>query len=373
MSGNSLYIGKYLGIPVRVHVSWLLVFALVTTSLGGSYFPQQHASWTPALNWSLAVMTSLLFFISVLLHELAHSVVARRRGLPVHDIVLFVFGGVSELSQEPQTAGTEFTMALVGPATSIVLGLLWGAIWRLSGTISAPLAAVSMYLSGINLSLGLFNLVPGFPLDGGRVLRAILWWRTGNLLRATRWASRAGQFVAYAFIILGVWQALTVSLLSGLWLAFIGWFIDNAAQSSYRQLALQQLLAGHTVGEIMTRSCTAVSPGATLQEVVDRYILATGSRCLPIISDGKLEGLVTVHRIQAFPQETWARHTAREAMIPRAQLRTTTPSTGVAEALQEMSADGVNQLPVIQDGELVGLLTRENVTTFLRLKAELGR
>jgi len=372
MGSGTIYIGQFLGVPVRLHVSWFLVFALITTSLASAYFPHQLPEEPAAFYWLLGLMTSLLFFLSVLLHELAHSVVARRWGLAVRDIVLFIFGGVSEIMREPQTAASEFVMAIVGPLTSVALSALCGLLWFLTRSVSPELASVLAYIGGINLSLGAFNLLPGFPLDGGRVLRAILWWRTHNLERSTRWASRIGQVVAYGFIFFGVWQALTGNLLNGLWIAFIGWFLDNAAQTAYRELAVRNLLSGHTVGEIMTRGCTAIKPESSLQEIVDHHILATGTRCLPVVENGALLGLLTVHRVKAFPREEWPLRTAREAMIPRAELRTAAPSQGLVDALNEMAEDGVNQLPVLQEGELVGLLTRENIMTFLRTKAELS-
>ena len=372
MSSNSLYVGRFFGIPVRVHASWFLVFLIVSISLAGSYFPQRFPQASPALHWTLGIAASLLFFASVLAHELAHSVVARRRGLPVHDIVLFIFGGVSQISEEPRTPATELLMAIVGPLTSLVLGIVFLLLWLLVQDANAPLSAVLMYLGGINLSLGLFNLVPGFPLDGGRVLRALLWWRTRSLERSTRWASRVGQFVAYSLIIVGIWQVIGGNLGGGLWIAFIGWFLDNAAQSSYRQLTLRNLLSGHTAGEIMTRGCAAIPPEGRLQEVVDQHILFSGRRCLPVKEGDSLLGLLTVHRIKGFPREEWAWRTAREAMIPLAELRTIAPAQELVDALNQMAEDGVNQLPVVEKGQLVGLLTRENITTFLRIKSELG-
>ena len=371
MNRTSLKIGTLFGIPVRVHISWLLVFALVTVSLGSAYFPLTYPHWSPTLDWVLGAVTSLLFFASVLLHELAHSVVAQRRGLPVRDIQLFVFGGVSEITREPATPRTELFMAVVGPLTSLALGLGCTLLRPLGQALSQPLGAVLAYVGEINLALGFFNLIPGFPLDGGRVLRALLWWRSRDLMTSTRWASRVGQAVAYGFMLTGIWQAFSGGLLNGLWLVFIGWFLDNAAQTAYRQLAVQSLLAGHTVREIMARDCTAIRPEATLQEIVDNHILAQGRRCLPVVQGGTFLGLVTVHRIRGFPQQEWSNHTAREAMIPISDLRTIRASEGLVQALSEMAEDGVNQLPVLEDGQMVGLLTRENITTFLSLKAEL--
>jgi Zn-dependent protease len=249
MLRNSIRIARIGGISINIHISWILIFILVTWTLAAGYFPQNYPHWSRPLSWSVGVITSILFFVSVLLHELAHSFVARARGLPVHDITLFIFGGVSQLEEEPQTAATEFIMALVGPLTSIVLGGAFGALSVAASGVSEPLAALGMYLGGINVVLGLFNLIPGFPLDGGRVLRSVLWQATGSLQRATRWASLVGQAVAYLFILAGIWRIFTGDWVGGLWIAFIGWFLDNAASSSYRQLTVRNLLVGHKVRE----------------------------------------------------------------------------------------------------------------------------
>ena len=215
MERNSVYLFKVFGIPIRVHVSWLIIFALITLILAANYFPNEsHHQWAAWIYWVLGIVTSLLFFVSVLLHELAHSVVARRRGMKVRDIVLFIFGGVSELGDEPGSAATEFIMAFVGPLTSFVLGGLSLLLYWLTRDVSEPVSAIANYLGFINILLGIFNLIPGFPLDGGRVLRAILWGITGDLQRSTRWASRMGSFFAYAFIFVGIfWMVFAEGLL----------------------------------------------------------------------------------------------------------------------------------------------------------------
>ena len=234
MLKNSLRIARIGGVSVNIHVSWILIFVLVTWTLAGSYFPRNHPNWPLSLYWTVGLAASVLFFASVLAHELAHSFVARARGLPVHDITLFIFGGVAQLEEEPETPATEFLMALVGPFTSIVLGACFGVVWLTASGVSEPLAALGFYLAVNNVWLGMFNLIPGFPLDGGRVLRSILWQVTGNLQRATRWATLVGQAIAYLFILAGVWRIFTGDWVGGLWIAFIGWFLDNAASSSYR-------------------------------------------------------------------------------------------------------------------------------------------
>ncbi|MBI5956965.1 MAG: site-2 protease family protein [Chloroflexi bacterium] len=372
MTKSSFSLGRILGIPVAVHVSWLVIFVLITWSLGGSYFPHQYPDWPPALAWVVGLATSLLFFVSVLVHELAHSAVARARGLPVRGIVLFIFGGVSEITEEPRTAGMEFTMALVGPLSSFILAGLFAVLWLAAGPVSQPLAAFSLYLASINALLGAFNLIPGFPLDGGRVLRAILWGISRNLEEATRWASLAGQGVAYLFILIGVWQVFGGNWLNGLWIAFIGWFLDNAAQTSYRQVAVQRLLTGHAVQEIMSQDCEPLPPRLTLEELVHEHVLATGRRCYPVIEGEQVRGLLTIHNIKTVPRERWGTTVVEEVMTPLEKLKTVGPNQGLWSALEEMTAEGVNQLPVMEGHRLLGILARDSVLTFIRTRAELG-
>lgn len=379
MLRNSIRIGRIGGISINIHVSWFLIFILITWSLAGSYFPLNYPAWSLPLYWTVGLVTSILFFVSVLLHELAHSFVARARGLPVHDITLFIFGGVAHLGEEPQTPGTEFLMALVGPLASIVLGVCFGAVWLTAKGVIPPLAALAGYLAFINVLLGFFNLIPGFPLDGGRVLRSILWQATGNLQSATRWASLVGQAVAYLFILAGIAMIFGVKIpflgtgfVNGLWFVFIGWFLDNAASSSYRQLTVKNLLAGHKVSEVMSRDCPEVSAGLTLDRLINEHMLPTGARCFPVVERGLVRGLLTLHNIKGVPQGRWATTTVEQVMTPVAGLKRVGPEEELWTAMQSMTADGVNQLPVMDDSQLLGMLGRDNIVSFIRLKGELG-
>jgi Zn-dependent protease/CBS domain-containing protein len=372
MLRGSIQIAKIGGIAINIHVSWILIFILITWTLAGSYFPQNYPNWSLALYWTIGLATSILFFVSVLLHELAHSFVARARGLPVQDITLFIFGGVAQIGEEPETPATEFVMALVGPLSSIVLGAVFGAVWFLASPINEPLAALGAYLAFINVILGVFNMIPGFPLDGGRVLRSILWQATGNLQRATRWASLVGQGVAYLFILAGIWQIFTGDWVGGLWIAFIGWFLDNAASSSYRQLTVRNLLAGHKVREVMSRECPEVDAGLTLDRLISEHMLPLGTRCFPVIEGGLLRGLLTLHNIRGVPQERWGTTTVEQVMTPLQELKKVGPDVELWTAMQNMTEEGVNQLPVMDDGQLLGMLGRDNIVSFIRIKGELG-
>jgi len=370
---RSIPLGRILGIPLGLDYSWFLVFALVTWSLAGSYFPDQYPGWGIGLYWAIGLATSLLFFGSVVLHELGHSVIALRNGIPVRSITLFIFGGVAQIGREPGSPGVEFRVAIAGPIVSFALAGLFGSLgWF--GASFAPLAALATYLAYINGSLALFNLIPGFPLDGGRVFRAIIWRVTHSFRRATEIAGTAGSLFAWLFIFWGVWQMFSGNFVGGLWIAFIGWFLQNAATASVQQMTLIRLLTGHTVGEIMTRECTTLTPEVTLEQLVHDHILTTGKRCFPVARAGRVEGLLTLHHLKGIPRERWATTTAEQAMTPLAQLRIAHPSDGLWEAMQEMTADGVNQLPVIDaaNGDLVGVLARANVLTFVRTLAEVG-
>lgn len=370
---RSIPLGRILGIPLGLDYSWFLIFALVTWSLAGSYFPEQYPGWSTGLYWAIGLATSLLFFASVLLHELGHSVIALRNGIPVRSITLFIFGGVAQIGREPGSPGVEFRVAIAGPIVSFVLAGLFGALGWL-GASFAPLAALATYLAYINGSLGLFNLIPGFPLDGGRVFRAILWRITHSFRRATEIAGAAGNLFAWLFIFWGAWQMIGGNFAGGLWIAFIGWFLQNAATASVQQMTLERLLAGHTVGEIMMRECPTVAPEVTLEQLVHDHILTTGRRFFPVARAGRVEGLLTLHHVKKIPRDRWAATTVEQAMTPLAQLRLAHPGDGLWNAMQEMTADGVNQLPVTDtaNGELAGVLGRDNVLTFVRTLAEVG-
>ncbi len=364
-------LGSFRGISIRLHYSWFFVFALVTWSLAANYFPMVYPYWSTALRVAIALAASLLFFCSVLAHELAHSLVAQAAGIPVHSITLFILGGIAQIAQEPDRPGIEFRVALAGPVMSLILGVLFGAISIAARGVSEPLAAVSFWLGMINIVLAVFNLIPGFPLDGGRVLRSIIWWRTGNLRTATRIASAIGRGVGYLLIFGGIWMIFERHWVGGLWIG-MGWFIQNAAVGSYRQVVLQAMLQGHRVSEVMVRDCPAVPPGLTLEELVDDYILGSGRRCFPVVEGTRALGIITLHNIKQVPRELRSRTTLAEAMTPLDKLKLVGPDQDISSVLQLMTSQDINQLPVIDGGEIVGMVERENLLTFIHTRAELG-
>ena len=368
---GSLTLGKIFGIPIKLHSTWFLVAALVTWSLAGSYFPQQYPGWATMTYWIVGAVTAVLFFASVLLHELGHSVVALREKVPVRSITLFIFGGVAQIGSEPPTAGAEFRIAIAGPLVSLALAGLSGLL-SLGVAGAASLAAPVAYLARINLMLALFNLIPGFPLDGGRVLRAVLWGLGGSLRTATRWASRAGRGVAYLFILLGVGQMLLGGFVNGLWIAFIGWFLNNAAESSYQQVVLKDMLTGIAVRDVMARQCVTVPTDLRLDRLVEDHILGEGQRCFFVTDNGHLEGLITLHNITALPRDRREKLTTREVMTPVDALLRARSDEDVLTLLQRMDEANVNQVPVMEDGHLLGMITRANLLHYMRLRSELG-
>jgi Zn-dependent protease len=312
-----------------------------------------------------------MLFASVLLHELGHSVVALRYSIPVRSITLFLFGGVAQIGAEPPTAIAELLIAIAGPLVSLALAALFFVVQPLVAGIE-PLLGLAKYLAYINLALVLFNLIPGYPLDGGRVFRAIVWSITGNMRRATLIAANVGRFFAFLLIFVGVWQMFSGNFSGGLWIAFIGWFLDNAASGQLQQTMSQGLLEGHRVSQAMSTRCTAVSADLTLQQLVDDHILGSGQRCFLVNRGDATVGLMTLHRIKEVPRPSWATTTAAQVMLPLAQSKQIDPDTELWAALQEMDRDGVNQLPVTRGQQVVGMLSRDDVISFLRTLQELG-
>jgi Zn-dependent protease/CBS domain-containing protein len=372
MKGNALRLGRILGIEIRLDYSWFIIFVLVTWSLAAQLFPDLYPGWSRTAYWVIGVLTALLFFGSVLAHELAHSVVSQRYGVPVTDITLFIFGGASHISDEPKTARGELAMALVGPGTSLVLSGLFGVLWFISRGTGSYLYAISGWLAGINLSLAVFNLIPGFPLDGGRVFRAIVWAISGNLRLATRIATGLGRLVAFGFILAGVGQIFAGNLANGLWIAFIGWFLENASANTYRRLAVNDMLAGHTASEVMSRECTHIPADMTVATLVNDVLLPTGRRCFPVEEGGHVQGLVTVHRIQQLPRQQWPQTRVDQVMIPRAELKTVRPDDALSDVLERMAGEDVNQLVVIEGDQLLGLVARDRLLNYIQTRSELG-
>ncbi len=369
MNKKMIPLGRLLGIPVDLDYSWFVIFVLITWSLAVSYYPSEFKDWPAAQYWVLGAITAVLLFVSVLLHELGHSVVALHYQIPVTQISLFIFGGVAQMRSEPPSAKSEFWIAIAGPVVSFALAALFYLLQPAFEPVQ-QLYALAKYLAYINGMLATFNLIPGFPLDGGRIFRAAVWGLTRNLRQATLTAATVGRFIAFLFIFFGVFQMLAGNVMGGLWIAFIGWFLESAAVAQVQQQVVQGLLTGHKVAEAMSQRYAILAPDTTLQDLVDRHILGAGKRCFLVQREGKLEGLLTLHQIKAVPREAWPETTTSQAMIPLSQIKWVTPETELLEALAEMDRDGVNQLPVIAEGQVQGMLSREDVINYLRTLRE---
>ena len=369
---GSLRIGKIAGIDIYINVSWIIILVLLTVSLATGWFPQLYPGWSTATYWIVGFISAILLFVSVLLHELAHSLVARRRGLPVKNITLFIFGGVSNIEQEPKSPGVEFQIAVVGPLTSILIGVVCFLLWLPLRRTNSPLEGILFYLAVTNLLLGVFNLIPGFPLDGGRVLRSIIWKITGSLRQATRIASITGQIIAYLFIFWGIWQLFSGSVLNGIWLGFIGWFLLSAAQSANSQVMLESMLRGVTVGEVMNPTPTLVPANISLQQLVDQYFLPQGLRSALVMQADQLAGLITLSDIRHVPREQWGQVTVGHAMIPLERLHVVQPQQSLNDVLPLMAGRDVNQLPVVQNGAVVGVVSRDAIVHYLEVRRSLG-
>jgi Zn-dependent protease/CBS domain-containing protein len=384
-------IGRLFGITINADWSWLVIFALVTWSLG-SGLGQLHGSWPTATVWFVAIVAALLFFGSVLAHELAHSLFARSRGIPVKSITLFLFGGVSSIEKEPDSPRSEFFMAILGPLTSFVIGVVLLTITRLlagpmAGNFSdptlaargmGPVTTVLLWLGSINIILAVFNMIPGFPLDGGRVLRSIVWAITGDLKRATRVASWAGQGVGLLLIVSGISMIFGARLpyfgtgAGGLWLAFIGWFLHSAATQSYRQVVVQDILRDVPVSEMAIPNPPTVAPDSTVSALVHDHIMRSDDHAFPVVEGDRLIGLVTLGDVRSVGRDAWDTSRVREIMTSADRLITVTPDEEASDALNKLVRKDVRQLPVVEGGRLVGLVRRRDIVRWLQLHSEGG-
>jgi Zn-dependent protease len=387
---GGMQLGRILGIQIRFDYSWLFIVLLLTWSLT-SAFRVWHPDWTAATALATAFVASMLFFASVLAHELAHAVVARRFGVPVRSITLFLFGGISDIEHEPPSPKAEFWTAIVGPITSIALGvffLVLGAlVIRVPGEVTSPSAALAaspspavtllLWLGPMNILVGLFNLIPGFPLDGGRMLRAGLWWLTRDLRTATRWSAAMGQGIGWSFVLLGVAIAFGArvpifgrGIVAGLWLAFIGWFLSAAAGQTWQRQVVHDVLEGIPVARLMRSVGSTVSEGMTLADLVDRWLLPSEERAFAVGGpDGRLRGMVTFADVRRVPRDVWAETSVGEVMTPAERLVTVSPYEDGADALEKLSPIEVSQLPVIDEAQhLVGMLRLRDLHRYVELR-----
>jgi len=369
---GSFRIFRIAGIDINIHISWLIILVFLTFSLATGWFPITYPGSSTTTYYLLGFIASILLFVSVLLHELAHSFVARSRGLQVKSIVLFIFGGVSNIEQEPQTPGIEFSMAFVGPLVSLLIGVVCYGLWLLVRGTHSLIVPILSYLALMNIILGIFNLIPGFPLDGGRVLRSIIWKATGNFQTATNITTFVGQAFAYLIILWGILLFFAGNAFNGLIIIFTGWFLLTSAQSARSQSMLDTAFRGVTVNQIMDTNVLTVPANISLQKLVDEYFLPRGLRSAFVMQGDQLAGLITLSDIRHVPRDQWPQTPVGYAMIPLERLHTITPQQNVKDVLPLMTGQDVNQLAVVQDGRLVGVLTREGILRSLEIRRNLG-
>jgi Zn-dependent protease/CBS domain-containing protein len=367
-------LGSIFGFEIRVDLSWLIIFFLVLWTLSAGIFPTNYPGFDSGTYFAMGIVATLLFFTSLLAHELSHSFVARAKGIPVEGITLFIFGGVSRTRMDAQTPGDEFQIAGVGPVVSLLLAAVFGLIWYVGINIglSVVFTGVFAYLAVINLALAIFNMLPGFPLDGGRVFRSLLWKYTGNLKKATKIASNAGKWLSYLLIVFGVLEMFAGAILGGLWLILIGWFLYNAAETSYDELLLRTSLQGVRAQEIMTPHPETVNPDIKLQELVDRYFLSRRYHSFPVTQDGHPVGIITLNQVKDIPREEWQYRTVQDTMIPSENGVTARPEEQMSQVLQKMQDSGVSRVLVIHNDLLKGIITANDLAYWLQRQRDLG-
>ena len=371
----NIKLGRIFGIEVGLHYSWLIIALLVTLSLTGQ-FRATNPQWGAGVTWATAIATALLFFASIVAHELSHAAVAKANGLPVKAITLFALGGVAQIEREAEDAKTEFWMGIVGPIASAVIGfaclaLMMALGWTPAIAPATPLRAMLMWLGVINIVLAIFNMIPGFPLDGGRVLRAIVWWVTGDPVRATRIATLAGSAVGFGLIIVGILRFFGGAGFGGLWLVFIGWFLLDAARASRALLETSESLRGVRVRDVMTPNYPVIDSRDNLQTFVDEHLLRTGRRCFVVEEEGRISGIITPHELKGVERTRWPYTTVDAVMLPLEKLHTVDPQTLVTKALEVMGREDVNQLPVVIKDSVAGIISRGDVLRLLQTRAEL--
>jgi Zn-dependent protease len=372
---QSFRLGSILGFEIRIDLSWFIIFFLILWSLSAGVFPQQFPQLSTGTHVAMGVVGILLFFASLLAHELSHSVVAKAKGIPVEGITLFIFGGMSRTRMEAESPGDEFQIAGIGPLVSLILAALFGLVWLGGNTAgwSEAVTGVVAYLASINLLLAIFNLLPGFPLDGGRLFRSIIWKITGDLQKATRIASWGGRFLGYLLIGFGIFRLLSANILGGFWLILIGWFLNSAAEASYQEQFLGMGLEGVRAREAMTHHPETVPPDLTLQELVDDYFLHRRFQAFPVTRNDSPVGIITLNQVKQVPRDQWSQVTVQDAMTPLEESTTVSPEEKMSDVVKKMQDSGARRVLVLRNQKLEGIITASDITGWLRRVRDLGR
>lgn len=365
MFESSLRIGSIFGIRILVHYTWVIVFLLLSSSLY-MVFAEHYPDWGQWVSIITAVVTSLLFFISIVLHELGHSIVAIFYGIRVRSIVLFMFGGMAQTEKEPNTPAAEFWIAIAGPLVSLILAAVFYVLYHAFGAYSQPLSVICEWLASINFMVAVFNLIPGFPLDGGRVFRALVWGMTGDASKGMRWAVASGKLVAFCLMVLGLLTVLhTGQVFAGMWMLGIGWFLLAAAEASGQAFSINRLLSQLKVSEVMLHDIPYIEPGLKISDWINEKVLPTGKRAYLVRDQRQVIGLVTMSDCKKLPKEQWPDSTVSEIMTPTERLHTVTPDTDLAEVLRNMGFHSLNQVPVVDQGNVIGWIDRDRILKML--------
>jgi Zn-dependent protease len=372
MKGLRLF--RVLGIQISLNYTWFIVFGLIAWSLASGYFPYRYPGLSPAAHWVMGFLGAFFLFLSVLIHELTHSYIANKEGIEVREITLFLFGGVSQLVKEPEDPRKELKVAIAGPISSLVLALIFWIISKMTSQAPNLLLFTGLlgYLAFINLSLAIFNLIPGFPLDGGRVLRAIYWKKTGSLKKGTQLAAGAGKWIGVAIILVGLLMVLTGNLMGGFWFVIIGIFLRSAAEGGFQQVVIKGALGGVKVKELMSRDVISVPPSLRIHQLVEDVYLTHTYITYPVTEGERIIGIITLKQVKEVPRDEWKEKTVREVMIPIREEIMLDPDGEAVDALQKMIRTGEGRLPVVRDGKPVGMITRRDILNLLEIKTDLA-
>ncbi len=365
---------RIFNIPIKLDLSWFIIVAFISWTLALGYFPHKYPDLDKSIYWIMGISSALLLFVSVLLHELSHSIVAKKNNIPIKGITLFIFGGVAEMTEEPTTAKSEIKMAAAGPVCSGALALIFFVIGNFLTSFLPviPLIGILKYCVFINLALMIFNLLPGFPLDGGRILRAIIWNYTGDIRKATHTTSRIGSSLGVFLIIFGFFNIFTGNFIGGLWFAFIGIFLKGAAESGYQQLVAGKLLHGIKISEIMTRDLVTIEDSTTLDKLVDDYFLKHRYNSYPVVSNEMLVGIVSIHDVKQVPREDWGKVDVRKILDSKIISLCVSPDDDATSAMSKMIRKGLGRIPVLDNGKLVGIVSHRDIMQIIKHKIDLS-
>ena len=371
-SGFKLF--RVLGIPIYINYTWFIVFSLVVYTLAVSYFPYLGPYYEPAVRWIMAFIAAIILFSSILLHELSHSYVAQKQGIRIKSITLFVFGGIAQMAGESRSPSGEMKIAAAGPVLSLLIsGIFWTIVFVFKRDMAtSPVLAIAYFLAYTNMILAVFNLIPGFPLDGGRMLRAFIWKRTNNLNKATLITSRIGKGFAILLIIGGLWDILQGVFISGLWLIFVGMFLQQAADQGYRQTLLNRTLSSVRIRDIMVTPVIVVNDNMTLEHIVNDFFFRYRHNSFPVISGDSIAGIISIHDIKVVEKEKWPYTIVRDIMHTEISSFTISPESGALEALDKMIDTHSGRLVVIENGRIAGMISQRDIMQMLKMKADLG-